>query len=612
MQAPAPSTDVLEKKYVSMENLRFILFEVFQAEKLAENPYFAEYDKESIELMVASAKQIADTHMFPIFQEMDQFGSNLEDGVLKVHPGLRDIIDAMGEGGWIGAQAPAEVGGMQMPSMVYMAAEFIFNAANNSAVGYSGLTAGAAKLIYSFGSQALIDTYVDRMLGGEWQGTMALTEPQAGSSLSDVITSATPTEEGHYMIEGQKIFISSGDHDATNNVIHLMLARIEGAPAGTKGISLFVVPKYRLDESGQLVDNDVQTAAAIHKMGQSGYSNVQLMMGEKANCRGYLVGEPHRGLRYMFQMMNGARLGVGMSATGTASGAYYASLKYAYERAQGRRLNNRDLSKPQDLIAHHPDVRRMLFLQKAIVEGCLSLVMQCAQYADMMKITEGDERERNHQLLEILIGIAKTYPSEAGNRSVSNGLQVLGGYGYVKDFPLEQYYRDMRIMAIYEGTTGIQSQDLLGRKVILGEGQMLKKLMVEVQETMAEAAQLSALQEHVGTFKKVLEELGGVTQHLMGIAMKGDKEVFLSDANLYMEVFSNVVIGWQWLKQGIVAARALENPADAVEDKEFYESKLHTLAFYFAYELPRNEGLIKRLMDPRIYTVLGTDKDLLR
>ncbi|MEM6806777.1 MAG: acyl-CoA dehydrogenase, partial [Bacteroidota bacterium] len=284
----------------------------------------------------------------------------------------------------------------------------------------------------------------------------------------------------------------------------------------------------------------------------------------------------------------------------------------AYERAQGRRLNNRDLSKPQDLIAHHPDVRRMLFLQKAIVEGCLSLVMQCAQYADRMKVTEGDEREHNHMLLEILIGIAKTYPSEAGNRSVSNGLQVLGGYGYVKDFPLEQYYRDMRIMAIYEGTTGIQSQDLLGRKVVLGEGQMLKLLMEEVKGTMKEAVQIPALQEHVATFENVLKELGKVTQHLMGVAMKGDKEVFLSDANLYMEVFSNAVIGWQWLKQGIVAANALANPAYAVEDKEFYESKLHTLAFFFAYELPRNEGLIKRLMDGRIYTVLGADKDLLR
>lgn len=612
MQTPAPTSDVLEKKYASMENLRFLLYEVFEADKLSENPKFQDYDKDSIDLMISSAKQLADTHMFPIFQEMDAFGSNLVDGVLKVHPGLRAIIEAMGEGGWIGATAPAAVGGMEMPSLVYMASEFLFNAANNSAVGYGGLTSGAARLIYSFGSQTLIDTYVENMLAGQWQGTMALTEPQAGSSLSDVVTSATPTDDGYYLIEGQKIFISSGDHDATENVIHLMLARIEGAPAGTKGISLFVVPKYRLTADGGMEDNDVQTAAAIHKMGQSGYSNVHLMMGEKGNCRGWLVGEPNRGLRYMFQMMNGARLGVGISATGTITGAYYASLKYAYERAQGRRLNDRDLSKPQDLIAHHPDVRRMLFLQKAIAEGCFSLLMQCASYVDKIKVSEGEEKEKYEMLLEILTGIAKTYPSEAGIRSISNGLQVLGGYGYVKDFPLEQYFRDIRIMAIYEGTTGIQSQDLLGRKVTMAEGKMLHLLMAEIQATLAEAAKYPALVDHVAVYTEELKRMGKITQHLVGIAMKGDKEVFLSDANLYMELFSNMIIGWQWLKQGIVASEALAHPEKAKEDKEFYESKLHTLSFFFAYEIPRNAGLATRLMDGRIYTVLGAEKDLLR
>ncbi|MEL6670892.1 MAG: acyl-CoA dehydrogenase [Bacteroidota bacterium] len=602
----------IEKTYASLENLQFLLNEVFEAQNLSQYAHFDQYDQESINMMVNAAKQIADTHMFPVFEAVDRFGTQYENGRIQVHEAVGEFMRVAGEGGWIGARAPYEKGGMQMPSIVYMAAEFLFLAANNSLSGYMGLTAGAASLIYSFGAPELEAAFVPKMLAGDWQGTMALTEPQAGSSLSDIVTSATPTEAGHYLIEGQKIFISGGDHQGVDNVVHLMLARIKDAPAGTKGISLFVVPRLRPGEGGVLEENDLQVAGAFHKMGQSGYATTHLIMGEKGDCHGYLVGMPNMGLRYMFQMMNAARLGVGTTGIGIASAAYYASLKYAYERAQGRRLNNRDLSRSQDLIAHHPDVRRMLFRQKAIVEGGMGVLFQCAYYEDMMHITEGEENEKYALLLDLLTPIAKTFPSEYGAQSVSEGLQVLGGYGYCKDFPLEQLYRDIRISAIYEGTTGIQSQDLLGRKVLMREGKTMQLFMGEIQETMQAAAQHESLAEEVKNFQTILGRVQEVTMHLLGVAQKGDKEVFLSDANLYMEMFSLATVAWQLLKQAVVAQEGLN--AGAVGDqKAFYTSKIKTMQFFFAYELPKTLGLAARLKDPAVFTVMGAgDEDLLR
>ncbi|MEL6842279.1 MAG: acyl-CoA dehydrogenase [Bacteroidota bacterium] len=598
-------------QYASMENLLFLLFDVHGADQLSQHPKFQDYDRETIEMSVSAAKQLADAHLFPHLEKMDREGCTYKDGQIYVPAEIKDVMKQMAEGGWIAANAPAELGGMEMPHMVQIAAEFLFEAANNAVVGYPMLTSGAARLIYSFGEAGLIETYVSKMFAGEWQGTMALTEPQAGSSLTDITTKATPTPEGHYLIEGQKIFISSGDHDQVDNVVHLMLARIEGAPAGTKGISLFVVPKKRPTADGGLEDNDVQTAGIFHKMGQLAYATAHLMMGEQGNCRGYLVGEPNKGLRYMFQMMNAARISVGVGGAGVASAAYYASYRYALERPQGRPIGKRDVSKPQTLITNHPDVRRMLFLQKAIVEGSLSLILQCGYYLDKMHSSEGEEKTKYYHLLELLTPVVKTYPCEAGIQAVSNGLQVLGGYGFLKDYALEQYYRDIRIMPIYEGTTGIQSQDLLGRKVMMNNGEVVNLLMEEAKQDMAKAGEYEALSGVVASLQKEMMRLGQVVQHLGGIAMKGETARFLSDANLFMEQFSLVVVAWQWLKQGIEACEQLAQNPDP-DRKLFLESKLHTMGFFYAYELVKTKGLAARLMDESVYTLLDTEKELLR
>ncbi|MDX2002533.1 MAG: acyl-CoA dehydrogenase [Chitinophagales bacterium] len=583
----------MAKQYVSMRNLRFLLNEVFQAEQLTQYPYFAEHSRETFEMTLDAAKQIADTLLFPYYVEMDKDKPHYEDGTIKVHPVVKDIMKTFGEGGWINAPKPFEVGGQQMPLLVYNLAGLIFHSANTAAAAFPFLTAGAANLIDTFGTEELKAIYLDPMYSGKWQGTMALTEPQAGSSLSDITSTAIPNEAGYYTIKGQKIYISGGDHDAVENVVHLYLARIQGAPGGVKGISLFAVPKYRL-ENGQLVFNNVTTAGAYGKMGIKGAPIAHIMAGEQGECRGWLIGEPHRGLSYMFQMMNEARLGVGMISAGLASGAYYASLEYANERPQGRPLSNKDVNVPQSLIIEHADVKRMLLQQKAVVEGSQALIAQCSLYADIEHVATGEEKERANLLLELLTPIAKTFPAEMGIQSISNGLQVLGGAGFCDDFPLQQYYRDTRINPIYEGTTGIQALDLLGRKVPMKGGQALMLLGAEVQETLAKAKQYEMLVPYAEALEQTQGKLVEVTMFLMGLAQQDRPEVFLADATLYLEYFGYVVIGWQWLKQGVVAAEAL-GKSQSGDELHFYQGKIHTLKYYFNYELPKTRGLHARL-----------------
>ena len=525
---------------------------------------------------------------------MDKNPPEFKEGEVKVHDTVRAFMNESGEGGWIGAKAPYEREGQQLPLMITSVSRFIFAAANYSASVYPFLTTGAAHLIESFGSEELQQTYIPKMFAGKWQGTMALTEPQAGSSLADILTLAEPTGEDFYKIRGQKIFISAGDHDGVDNVIHLMLAKIKGAPQGVKGISLFVVPKKRISESGELVSNDVNTAGIYHKLGYRGAPIAQLSMGERDDCRGYLVGEPHKGLFYMFQMMNEARIDVGICAAAIASAAYYASLEYAKERPQGRLPSTKDPSLPPVSIITHPDIKRMLLFQRAVVEGSLSLILQCALYVDLMHGAHDEEKERLELLLDLLTPIAKTYPSEMGILSVSQGLQILGGYGYCDEFPLEQYYRDMRIHPIHEGTTGIQGIDLLGRKVRMKNGRAFQLFLEEVRHTVNKARKEEVLQPYVSETEAALEKLEKVTSSLKELAASGDKDLFLADATVYLEFFGIVAVAWQWLLQGIAIQKALKKDLTEKE-AAFYKGKFFTLKYFFSYELPKIEGLIKRL-----------------
>ncbi len=587
----------MAEQYMSMATLKYMLYDVHQLTKLSAYPRFSEYDDNATNMFLDSVKAFCDKECFPYIKEMDEKPVQYKDGKVVVHPQVQTVMKKAGELGLIGSSFDYEQGGLQLPSMMNQAAYFMIDAANNHVSGYAGLTSGAAGLIMAFGSPELKDTYVPNMIAGEWGGTMCLTEPQAGSSLSDITTTAYPTEHGYYHIKGQKIWISGGDNHFTENIVHLLLARIEGAPAGTKGISLFVVPKNRPTGDGGLTPNGVFTAGDFQKLGQRGYATTHLVFGE-TECRGFLVGEPHKGLTYMFQMMNGARISVGRHGVSIATAAYYASLQYAHERPQGRRLSDggkKDLTQGQTLIINHPDIRRMLLLQKAISEGTLSLILQTARYHDMEKVaTTDEEREENHLLLEILTPIAKTYPSEMGQVSVSNGVQILGGMGYSAETILQQYYRDIRILAIYEGTTGIQSLDLLARKVTMEDSKALKLLMREIKTTIQTASGHDELKQYAEVLSAKLALNKDILTFLAPFAIKGNYERYLSDATIYMQYLGTVVMGWQWLKIALTAQEALKK-SDAKYNADFYNSQIHTMKFFYKYEMPKTDGFAETI-----------------
>lgn len=598
---------------VSKRNVSFLLKEVFDIAEIVNHPYYEHIDTEAVDLILDSAQQITDNIARPIAEEMDRNPSDLKGDTVTIHPRVPEYIKTMGQAGLLGATSPLELGGSQLPIIVNTATSLFLAAANNPLGIFTVAINGSASLIVSFGNDELKKTYLPKMFAGEWQGTMCLTEPQAGSSLHYITSTAKPTdEEGKYKISGQKIYISAGDYEGVENVIHLYLAKIEGAPAGTKGISLFVVPKYRL-ENGELVDNDVKTIGIYHKMGQKGAPAIHLQTGSEDNTYGWLVGAPHQGLSYMFQMMNEARIFTGLASTAISSAAYYASLQYAIERPQGQPLSLKggDPNLPQTPIINHPDVKRMLMMQKAIVEGALSLVFQGARYADLEHTLQGEEREQYTLLLDFLTPIIKTFPSEYGIESVSLGMQVFGGGGYCEDFPLERLYRDIRITTIYEGTTGIQSIALLGRNITLKGGKAAQAFFTEVAKDREAASIYDDLKKHLDTFDNEVAELQKVTQYLLGFAKQGQTEVFLKDATLYMELFGLVAVAWQWLKQATKAKEALLTKNPQGDDLQFYESKLHTMRFYFTYILPRTAGLRHTLISGETLTVGDQPKEML-
>ncbi|RKN80785.1 acyl-CoA dehydrogenase [Ulvibacterium marinum] len=595
----------MAQQYVDMDTLKFLLYRVHDLQTVLDQARYADYDQASVDLFLNATKDFSDKELFPFFREMDAAPAHFKEGEIIVHPQVEKYMKKAGEMGLIAALFDYEVGGLQMPNTVVSAAAYIQETANNHLPGYVGLTNGAAELIIHFGSKALNETYVPKMLTGDWGGTMCLTEPQAGSSLSDIITVAEQAEDG-YTISGQKIFISGGDYREAENIVHLVLARIKGAPAGTKGISLFVVPKKRRTENGDLISNDVNTVGDFQKMGQKGYCTTHLSFGDEKDCKGWLVGEANQGLKYMFMMMNGARIAVGRGAAAITMAAYQASLAYAKERPQGRsltRTGKKDVSQEQTLIINHPDVKRMLLFQKVVSEGALSLVLLTAKYHDL-STTHADpkEREKYLLLLEMLTPIVKTYPSEMGSVSVSNGLQVLGGYGFCTDFILQQYFRDIRIFPIYEGTTGIQSLDLLGRKVTMENGKGVLLLSEEIGKTIREALGIDTLAPYAKQLSGKLELSQEVLQFLIPFVKKGDYQRFLSDATVFMEFFGNIVVGWLWLNISIQAEKALVS-GETQYTGDFYTSKIHAMKFYFKYELPKTTALAEILTNKEVLTV---------
>ena len=563
----------------SRRHIDFLLDEVIQMDSLLRNPYFAAHDREGLGFILDAAHQLAEEVLNSAYTDSDRRPAKFSDGKIQTHPALSKFVNLYTESGFLSASLPEKHEGIQVPKSVMAAANFILLCSHNSFVMYPDLLSGCLSLIESYGSDEQKKQFIPKMTAGEWFGTMCLTEPDAGSSLSNIQTKAFPREDGTYRIKGQKIFISAGDHELGENIIHMVLARMEGAPAGVRGISLFIVPKFDL-ESGS--SNDVKTLGIFEKMGQKATPAVHLGFGSENNCKAYLLGKPHEGLKQMFKMMNEARLGVGLSGIGMASAAFQRSLAYAKERKQGQK------DKKEVAIIEHADVRRMLLRQKAISDGGLALLLQTYSYIDHLKT--GLATEKYAALLDLLTPVCKTFGSEMGNLAVHEGMQIFGGYGYTKDFPMEQMARDVRILSIYEGTTGIQSQALLGRQ-ILATGN-LSYFLEEINQVIEEGSQLSAIQAYA-------QILSQETTHLQEITLKlkaeTDNEAALADATVFMDYFGLVTVGWQWLKMAVVATRKLK--------ERFYGDLLYTADYFFTYEFSRVHHLREVLKNDKKLTL---------
>jgi butyryl-CoA dehydrogenase len=532
----------------------FLLYSVLDAESLCDLDGFTQHSKETFDMYIDSVRRFARQDLLPTYKPMDENPPVFKDGRIHTHESLPAMYDAMVELGVLSASRPEEVGGQQMPLLIHALATSYLMAANLGAYGFVGLTNGAAHLIEAFGSDELKERFMSKMYEGEWTGTMALTEPHAGSSLGDITTTATPTDEGHYLIKGSKIFISGADHQINDNVVNLTLARIEGAPSGTKGISLFAIPRLR-EENGELVSNDVTVAGLIHKIGWKGLPSLALEFGDEGDCRGWLVGEPNQGLRYMFQMMNEARLMVGMNAASTASAAYYESLGYALDRRQGRELGGRGGEMVP--IVQHADVRRMLLRQKAIVEGSLALLATAARYADVAAHGATEEvRERSELLLDLLTPVAKTFPAEKGFEANTLAIQILGGYGYTSEYLPEAYMRDQKLNTLHEGTSGIQSMDLLGRKVMAKGGASLRALAEDIAATIGRAREAGVDTGLCDAMETAVGTVGTITMELGQRGMSGDANGMLGHSYDYLDMFATLVIGWQWLNMAAAARSA--------------------------------------------------------
>lgn len=571
---------------VDRRNLDFVLYELLGIEETTlRHPKFAAYDRAAIGQMLDTAQQIAEDRFLPIAAEVDADEPRFVNGRVEMPAGTAQALAAYAEAGFFALPFDEEIGGLQAPWSVNTAIGGIFTCANTAVANYAFLTVAAANLLHAFGSDELKRIFLPRMLAGEWFGTMCLSEPQAGSSLADIRTTATPGEDGLYRIRGNKMWISGGEQEISGNIAHMVLAKIPGGPAGTKGISLFLVPKRRVGPDGTAGEtNNIALAGLNHKMGQRGTTNCLLNFGESGETLGYLIGEPHRGIEYMFHMMNEARIGVGHASVMAALGGYLYSADYAKTRTQGRRIDGKDLSAPQVPIVEHADIRRMLMAQKAAVEGAQALCLYCATLVDSLATAEDPAaKKRDAALLGLLTPVVKSWPSEHCLEANKWAIQILGGYGYTRDYPVERLYRDNRLNHIHEGTFGIQGMDLLGRKVAGDRGETLAGFVAAMRGTVADAAGIEAVAAEAGRLGDALDALEATTRVLLGCT---DPALRLANATLYLDAFGHVVIAWIWLRQAMVAARALAAGRLPDADRAFYDGKLAASRYFSRYELP--------------------------
>ena len=590
------STEGMQRSERLAQELIFQLFEANDLQTALDAGQFGDHDADSICSILETARQLADDRFEPLASLMDENEPHMVDGEAVLPDGVNEALTDFREAGFFAAPFPAEYGGLELPYMAHSAANALFTAANTGLAGYPFLTIAAANMELTVASADQKRRYMAPMIEGRFFGTMCLSEPHAGSSLADIRTKAEPVGDGAYRISGSKMWISGGEHTLSENIVHHVLAKIPGGPPGVKGISLFIVPKYRVNADGSLGPrNGVGLAGLNHKMGYRGTTNCALSFGDDGECIGELLGEEHRGLATMFFMMNEARVGVALGAATLAYAGYAASLDYARERTQGRPANGRDPSTPMIPIIQHADVRRMLLRQKAYAEGGLSLCLYCASLIDAQH-TDGqseEEREQLHLLLEVLTPIAKAWCSETGLQANHDAIQVLGGYGYTRDFPVERFYRDNRLNPIHEGANGIQAIDLLGRKTMMQGGAALLALAQEIHNTAAEASDSTNCAAFAPELIAAVDRVSHVVGALAPKLAAGQADETLANATPFMEMVGRTVFAWIWLRQALAAERAAV--AGRVPN-DVAKGKLQACRYWFAWELPPTTLLSETLI----------------
>lgn len=568
---------------VNRRDLDFQLFEVLQADRLSSRPYYADHDRISMAAALDTAQAIAAEKFQTHYREADLHEPHLVDGKVRLPPQVKEALDAFAAAGFMNADRPFDEGGQQLPYTIFQACLACFQAANIATSSYNFLTVAGAAVIREFGTDAQHRMYMDPMLAARFLGTMCLSEPHAGSGLADIRTRAIPQPDGSYRLKGTKMWISGGDHEMSENIIHLVLARIDGAPPGTRGISLFIVPRRLVAADGSCgARNDITLVGLNHKMGYRGTVNTLLNFGENDACHAELIGEPHRGLAYMFHMMNEARISVGVGAAMLGVAGYLYSLDYARTRPQGRLPGAKDPTTPPVPIIQHADVRRMLLTQKAYAEGALALCLYAATLVDDLRTAEDEPtRQRAHLLLEILTPLVKSWPSEFCLEANKLAMQVLGGYGYTRDYPVEQYYRDNRLNLIHEGTNGIQAMDLVGRKIRMDGGAALTLLLDVIRADASSWRDVAEVSEFARQLGDAVADVENATRAMQAAAP--DERTYTANASLYLDMLGHVTIAWMWLRQAGVASRAMA----AGREHEFYAGKIAACRYFFAYELTK-------------------------
>ena len=583
---------------LSRRDLDFLLYEWLDVLSLTQRERFTEHNRETFDAVLDLCERLATDEFATHNKKSDQHEPEFDGISVSMIPEVGAALQAFCDAGLMAAGQDFELGGMQLPCVIEKAGFAWFKGANVATSAYPFLTIGNANTLLKCGSPEQIEHYVKPLLAGRFFGTMCLSEPQAGSSLSDIATRADPEPDGSYRLRGNKMWISGGEHELSENIIHLVLAKVPGPDgkliAGVKGISLFIVPKKIVHADGSLGErNDVVLAGLNHKMGYRGTTNCLLNFGEgkfqpngKAGALGYLVGTLHKGLAAMFHMMNEARIGVGLGAVMLGYTGYLHALDYARNRPQGRHAANKDPHQLQIPIIQHADVKRMLLAQKAYVEGGLALTLYCARCVDEEK-TASEEQTRTNAtlLLDILTPIAKSWPSQWCLEANNLAIQVHGGYGYTREYNVEQFYRDNRLNPIHEGTHGIQGLDLLGRKVVMRDGAALALLSEKVRATITQSG-TTELSELGGALLQRWQRLLDVTTQLH---QSGDVNTTLANASIYLEAFGHIVMSWIWLSQALCALETEQNVHD------FYSGKLQACRWFFRYELPKADAQLALL-----------------